>query len=145
MRPSTPLPLSLSTPTSLPSRTFSRNNCFNCLNSVTVSQSHRLSHRVTMVSALLILSSTAAFLLRPTLAFPSGAPPEACESLSPERGHGVPSMPVQYAPFTVIAYGSQYRAGDKVPGQSACTCVPGNRWRLTLNPLLHVCVFDLMH
>ena len=70
-----------------------------------------------MLSVLLLISSTATFLLRPSLAFPSGAPPEACESLSPERGHGVPSMPVQYAPFTVIAYGKNFRAGDKVPGE----------------------------
>ena len=52
-----------------------------------------------------------------THAYPSGAPTEACDSLSPERGHGVASMPVQYAPFTVIAYGNSYRPGDKIPSE----------------------------
>ncbi|KAI1280850.1 putative defense protein 3 [Halotydeus destructor] len=47
-------------------------------------------------------------------AFPQGAPAETCESLSPERGHGVSSQPVQYAPFSVIAYGRKYGSGDKI-------------------------------
>lgn len=51
------------------------------------------------------------------IGYPSGAPTEACDSLSPERGHGVASMPVQYAPFTVIAYGNSYRPGDKIPSK----------------------------
>lgn len=57
------------------------------------------------------------FLTKESTPFPSGAPAEACDSLSPERGHGVPSMPVQYAPFTVIAYGRHYRPGEKIPSK----------------------------
>jgi len=65
--------------------------------------------------SILFVILSFSFTTRGTFAFPSGAPAEACDSLSPERGHGVPSMPVQYAPFTVIAYGRHYRPGEKIP------------------------------
>lgn len=64
-----------------------------------------------------VIFYTLIVLIGSSESFPQGAPPETCDSFSPERGHGVPSMPVQYAPFSVIAYGRHYRAGDKIPGK----------------------------
>lgn len=76
-----------------------------------------------------------------TSSFPSGAPAEACESLSPERGHGVPSMPVQYAPFTVIAYGRQYRPGEKIPGKTFAHILYGTQFILYCFSLLSIIIF----
>lgn len=61
-----------------------------------------------------IMAYLALLCLSPSMAFPQGAPPDTCESLSPERGHGAPSQPVQYAPFSVVAYGQKYGPGDKI-------------------------------
>jgi len=46
--------------------------------------------------------------------FPQGAPPEACESLSPQRGHGVPSQPVEQSPILVIQHGKSFQPGDRI-------------------------------
>lgn len=48
--------------------------------------------------------------------FPSGAPAEACESASPERGHGTSSQPPEYAPFLIIQHSYTYNPGDKING-----------------------------
>lgn len=49
--------------------------------------------------------------------YPSGAPEDACSSLSPERGHGAPSQPVAQAPFYVVAHGKKFNPGDKIGGK----------------------------
>ncbi|RWS17610.1 putative ferric-chelate reductase 1-like protein [Dinothrombium tinctorium] len=46
--------------------------------------------------------------------FPSGAPHESCETLSPERGHKAPSQPVQYAPFSVVATARNFEPGERI-------------------------------
>ncbi|RWS31487.1 putative ferric-chelate reductase 1-like protein, partial [Leptotrombidium deliense] len=48
------------------------------------------------------------------LSYPSGAPYDSCDSLSPERGHKAPSQPVAYAPFSVVASAKKFRPGERV-------------------------------
>lgn len=51
-------------------------------------------------------------------AFPQGAPPESCESLSPERGHGPSVIANQYPPFSIIQHGSTFNPGDRINGKN---------------------------
>lgn len=52
-----------------------------------------------------------------TTSLPNGSPLGACESLSPEAGHGGHSQNVADAPFSVVATTNKYSAGDKIGGK----------------------------
>lgn len=54
--------------------------------------------------------------LQPIHSLPNGSPLGACESLSPEAGHGGHSQNVADAPFSVVATTNKYSAGDKIGG-----------------------------
>lgn len=66
--------------------------------------------------------------------YPSGAPDDACSSLSPERGHGAPSQPVAQAPFYVVAHGKKFNPGDKIGGKSISANFSRNSQLFGLHP-----------
>ena len=65
---------------------------------------------------LLIFFSIGLFISQ-SYSYPSGAPAGACQSLSPERGHGSYSKPVEEAPFYVVAHGKSFKPGDRIGGE----------------------------
>lgn len=66
-----------------------------------------------LIIAILLVCS---LLVDRSFAYPGGAPLGACESLSPEAGHGAQSQNVADAPFSVVATTNKYKAGDKIGG-----------------------------
>lgn len=50
------------------------------------------------------------------LSYPSGAPVTACNGLSPEPGHKVPSQDVAFAPYSLVQHATHYQEGDIILG-----------------------------
>jgi len=81
-----------------------------------------MRRKLTLVTRLALLLPAAVlytFWLSVHLAeaYPQGAPAEACESLSPARGHGVASQPVEYSPFNIIQSVGRYKPGEQISVQ----------------------------
>lgn len=68
---------------------------------------------ILVTSCLLVLS----FSNDKVLAFPQGAPTEACELLSPKRGHHSMPQPLSESPYHFIQYARDYRRGDMIGGK----------------------------
>lgn len=59
---------------------------------------------------------TIIFLVTSAYSWPTGAPEEACESLTPQHGANMSKAPSQ-SPFTVTQSQNNFEPGDRIKGK----------------------------